>query len=267
MLTNHASRARIVGNRLIASRGSRLALGGIGLALLGTAGLIILPSDHRGVGASSAQADPRRVLKDAAALMRSLPDTIPKPSQFYYVKDGTYEAWLSMDGTTTGQVISDGTKTEVPGCQNGKKASGGNQPSVESCVPDPAYLSDAPTTGPAMSAYLAKSDSKPADVNSLGKEVMSDLQFKYLRPAARGALFEAAEAIPGIRTVKSDSEGLGSNEIGISWTAPGGGSTLLVFDAKSHSYRGVHTTGADGSGAGSSSPEFAIVDTVGQRPH
>lgn len=237
----------------------KLVAGACCLAAAIAALALLLPRGRGGVSVGSANADPATVLHNAAKRMSTLPDVVPKPGQFYYIHDGPYRAWLSMDGAHDGLVISDGDRIPVPGCRNGRQVEHGNA-GVKSvpCVPRPAYVSDAPTTKSAMVSYLGS-------LNSAGKEIYELLAMTYLRPPARAALFDALTELPGIERVSSGTAGLSDTEIGIRWPAPEGGSTMLVFDARSDTYIGVTTVGTYGE-VGRSRPTYAIVNKVGAKP-
>jgi len=238
--------------------GTRLAVGAVCLAVAITATLLVLPGGKTG----RANADPIAVLRSAATKISALPDRIPEPNQFYYINDGSYQAWLSMDGTHDGLVITDGSGTPVPGCKNGSEIDMGNSgPQSVPCTPRPAFLADAPTTSTAMATYLGFVDGG-GPVNSAGKQIYELLSTRYLRPAARAALFGALTDLEGLQLVPAGTGGLSENEIGVQWPAPGGGATRLVFDSHSDDYLGVTTVGIHGEG-GSSWPTYAIVNKVG----
>ncbi len=199
-------------------------------------------------------------LARAAAAAKAAPDVAPRPDQFLYVKDGDYEAWLSMDGTHDG-LIDNGEKMDQPGCRNGVQQLGNTPPAQ--CTVQPAYLSDAPTTPTAMVAYIGSlaGSTRP---NSLGKELMGLAEFNYLRPAAKAALFEAAPLLPGLHLTGSGVLNLGAPAVAINWNF-GSSTTTLLFNPTSYALVGCTTAGEQGEKAGSAIRQ-AVVDRVGQRP-
>jgi hypothetical protein len=203
---------------------------------------------------------PAVFLARAAAAAKAAPDVAPRPDQFLYVKDGDYEAWLSMDGTHDG-LIDNGEKMDQPGCRNGMQQLGNTPPAP--CTVQPAYLSDAPTTPTAMVAYIGSlaGSTRP---NSLGKELMGLAEFNYLRPAAKAALFEAAPLLPGLHLTGSGVLNLGAPAVAINWNF-GSSTTTLLFNPTSYALVGCTTAGEQGEKAGSAIRQ-AVVDRVGQRP-
>ena len=198
-------------------------------------------------------------LARAAVAAKAAPDIAPRPDQFLYIKDGDYEAWLSMDGTHDSLIDSD-QKMVLPGCRDGVARLGNTAPAA--CTVQPAYLSEAPTTAGGMAGYIAglAGSSRP---NSLGKELMSLAEFNYLRPAARGALFEAAPLLPGLHLTGRSVLNLGVPAVAIDWKF-GSSSTTLLFDPKTYALVGCTTTGELGERAGSAIRQ-TVVDRVGQR--
>ncbi|WP_318307082.1 CU044_5270 family protein [Amycolatopsis solani] len=242
-----------------------------GLAAGITAVVALAPAGETGagVGVGVAQADPVRVLTEAAAAALGEPGTPPRPDQFLYVKTEfpdhhVREVWLSVDGTRDG-LIDD---TKVPGCRDGKAPIyGANDPSkegtLEDCRPSPAYRTDLPTTADAMSAYLDDHHSgEKGDVNALGKDVITLAYEQALPPASAAALFEAAAKVPGLTALDHVTDGAGRPGVGITWPVPPGSSPraqpeLLVFDATTHRFLGTR---------GSAVTAKAFVDQAGQRP-
>jgi hypothetical protein len=223
------------------------------------------PSRHPAAPRPAAQPPALRMapavfLARAAAAAKAAPDVAPRPDQFLYVKDGDYEAWLSMDGTHDG-LIDNGEKMDQPGCRNGMQQLGNTPPAP--CTVQPAYLSDAPTTPTAMVAYIGSlaGSTRP---NSLGKELMGLAEFNYLRPAAKAALFEAAPLLPGLHLTGSGVLNLGAPAVAINWNF-GSSTTTLLFNPTSYALVGCTTAGEQGEKAGSAIRQ-AVVDRVGQRP-
>ncbi|SDW42403.1 hypothetical protein SAMN05421504_101541 [Amycolatopsis xylanica] len=253
------------------SRRRRLAWGGagvIGLAAAITAVIAVAPVDEV---APRAVADPVRVLTEAAAAALLEPDAEPRPEQLIYTKTqnpgSVRESWLSVDGEHDGFIKQEQGDFPLPGCVNGKaQVIKGDEPlpgQFELCKPSPAYLRDLPTDADAMLAYLLKNHSgAEGDVNALGKDVASLANERYLRPAARAALFRAAAKVPGLSVVENAKDGIGRLGIGITWPTPHGSSkaakpVILVFDPKTGIYLGDRSTAVVTRG---------IVDKIGDHP-
>lgn len=236
------------------------------VAIVGTAvaALGVLAVSSVGLPARDASADPATVLSLAGRVAADQPDLVPRADQYWYVAEaGGYQAWLSMDGTHDGLVISNGRRIPVPGCRGGiQSAADVGEPNVP-CLVAPAYLADAPDDPAAMKRYLAKRLHGDSDPNRVGKELTSLLEFHYLRPGARAALFRAGGAIPGLQLHRGGSNGLSANQVAVGWTHAGG-TASLVFDATTHGFIGI-TTAAD-STVGMAAPTFGIVDHVEQLP-
>ncbi|MFD8495246.1 CU044_5270 family protein [Amycolatopsis sp. NPDC059657] len=253
------------------TRRRRLVWGGagvIGLAAAITAVIAIAPVDEV---APQAVADPVRVLTEAAAAALLAPDVEPRPDQLIYTKtqnpDSVRESWLSVDGEHDGLIKQSQGDFPLPGCINGKaQVIKGDEPIpglFEACKPSPSYLRDLPTDPDAMLAYLLKNHSgAEGDVNALGKDVASLANERYLRPAARAALFRAAAKVPGLSVVENAKDGMGRLGIGITWPTPHGSSKdakpmILVFDPKTGMYLGSRNTAV---------VTRAIVDRIGDHP-
>ncbi|MGB2571757.1 CU044_5270 family protein [Micromonospora citrea] len=252
-------------------RNWRLVLGGVAAAGAAAAvtSVVVLAPNQFGGDAPAARADATQVLRNAATAALQVPDVTPRPDQFIYrrIQDGpsTHESWLSVDGTRDGLVRESSagkrTETPVPGCRNGRAAVvKGDQvvkSQTEPCTPEPAYRADMPTDATAMRAYLAEHGSgEPGSPNAAGKDVLY-LAERYLRPASRAALYEAAATAPGLRAVENVTDGTGRSGVGIAWPSTRGeGDIVLVFDAETHAFLG--TSGA------SSVLNLAVVDEAGQ---
>jgi hypothetical protein len=270
------------GRRLAPGRARRpyvwTAAGVVVLALVIAAVLLLLPPDRLGVATSSAAADPVVLLQQAAAITQAEPDVVPSAGQFYYIRYGDYQGWFSMDGTHDGAVRrqANATLTTVAGCRDGVQANVGKngQPvsSTQPCSPDPAYFADAPTTSTAWLSYLDATYG--ANPNAVGKAILTLLEFHYLRPAARAALFDAAAHVSGLRLVGAGSKGLAPHTVGITWTssadptkdANDGLVAVLVFDDARHTFLGYDLIGAGRTVASDRATQVGIVDQVGRRP-
>ncbi|MEU7787582.1 CU044_5270 family protein [Amycolatopsis sp. NPDC049159] len=242
-----------------------------GLAAGITAVVALAPAGETGagVGVGVAQADPVRVLTEAAGAALGEQATPPRADQYLYVKTEypghqTREVWFSVDGTHDGRIGD----MKIPGCRDGKAPIyGANDPSregtLEDCTPSPAYRTDLPTTADAMLAYLHEHHSgERGDVNALGKDVVTLAHEQALLPASYSALFAAAAKIPGLTALDHVTDGAGRPGVGITWPVPPGSSPkakpeVLVFDATTHRFLGT---------PGSAVTVKTFVDRVGQRP-
>ncbi|MCP2248058.1 CU044_5270 family protein [Lentzea aerocolonigenes] len=205
-----------------------------------------------------------QLLNHAAATARSKPDVVPRPDQFYYVRDGDWEAWFSVDGTRDGRVGSGKNEapTTLPGCVGGRKKvyDKFDKPTgdFEPCTPSRAYRDDLPTTADGMLEFLQGND-KNRPVNSYGKDVQSMFAQSYLPGPQRAALFEAATQVPGLTVVQNVSSGRPG--IGITWPLPAGSASwakpnVMVFDKETYVYLGTKDEPQDAAG---------FVDAVGDR--
>ena len=97
-------------------------------------------------------------------------------AKFLYVRDGRYQAWLSMDGKHDGKIISTDGTTFVGGCVNGQARSEGNYTGLkfQPATVTPAYLPDVPTTEPALLSYIEQNG---GDTNGAGKEIDALAEF------------------------------------------------------------------------------------------
>lgn len=267
-------------------RTGRIAIGGMAAAIAVTIAAITVPGANHagidggiggGVGGGVATAESVAVLSAAAAQTQTMPDLIPRADQFYYIKQGDAESWLSIDGTHDGAFRpAGGPPTTLPGCRNAISMQQGNYSGVRAqpCTPAPAYLADAPTTETAMLRYLHNPDHGATNINGTGKQIYYLLSAHYLRPAARAALFEAATRIPGLHAVPEPT--LGNNVIGLTWSVTGSNnptngsnnSNTLYFNTTTHAFLGIQTTGANGEkNGGLTNPHnTGIVNHIGQRP-
>ncbi|MEV6643148.1 CU044_5270 family protein [Amycolatopsis sp. NPDC051371] len=241
----------------------------IGLAAAITAVVALAPAEQVGIGVGVANADPVRVLTEAAGAALEEPAKAPRPDQFLYVRTENphhhiREVWLSVDGTRDG-LIGD---TEVTGCRDGKAPYSGpydpaKKGTLEDCRPSPAYQADLPTTADAMLAYLdALPGTKDGDVSSMGKKVFMLAYERALTPASYAALFQAAAKVPGLKALDHVTDGAGRPGVGITWSfppgsAPGAKPIVLVFDAGTHQFLGTDDSAVTVK---------TFVDEAGQRP-
>ncbi|GAB3148207.1 CU044_5270 family protein [Amycolatopsis sp. NPDC004378] len=242
----------------------------IGLAAAITAVVSFAPAEQVGIGPAVANADPVRVLAEAASAALQAPAKPPRPDQFLYVKTeyrdhSTREIWLSVDGTRDGLL---GKDTKFPGCRDGKTPVwGANDPrrngTLEDCAPSPAYRTDLPTTADAMLAYLnAHHSGEKGDTNAMGKDVLTMANEQALPPASYAALFQAAAKVPGLRALDHVTDAAGRPGVGITWPNPPGSAPeakplVIVFDATTHQYLGTEDSAVTVK---------TFVDEAGQRP-
>ncbi|HEX6352181.1 CU044_5270 family protein [Actinophytocola sp.] len=237
---------------------SGLAAAGLAAAITGVVALGALEP----VGVAPAKASAADILHEAAATMRTLPSTPPRPDQFIYTKSqsssGTFgESWLSADGTHDGLVVQGDVRDVIPGCRDGKaQAYKGSEPMpgvFDSCTPVPAYRTDLPTDVAGMREYLNQNP------QSAGKEIMYLVDGAYVPPASMAAIFEVMADFPGLTVNENAKDGAGRPGMGVTWTGPGGGEPLtIVFDKQTRAYLGMSGYTAV--------VEQAIVDQPGQLP-
>lgn len=266
-----AARTRLVAGMKPPRRGraGTIAVATLAVAATITAVAMVLPSDAPDAPPQDArQAAPVetavQLLNHAAAAARSKPDQVPRPDQFYYVRDGEWEAWFSVDGTRDGRIVpgNGSPPLTAPGCVDGvmKVLDKYDKPTgaTEECTPDRAYRDDLPATAEEM-LRLLKGENKDRPVNSYGNDVLAMVGHSYLPGPQRAALFEAAAQVPGLTVVKNVSAGRPG--IGITWPVPEGSAphaqpVVMVFDEKTYEYLGTENRPQDASG---------FVDRVGDR--
>lgn len=266
-----AARAQLVAGMRSPKRGRAgiIAVATLATAAAVTAVAVLLPSgtpqDDTALIETSVPVDTAvQLLHHAAAAARSKPAEVPRPDQFYYVRNGGWEGWLSVDGTRDGQVIpsKDSGPLPLPGCVGGKAKvfDKYNKPTgkTEECVPTRAYRDDLPTAADEMLKALQGKD-KDRPVNSYGKDVLAMVTNSYLPGPQQAALFEAATRVPGLTVVENVSSGRPG--VGISWPVPEGSAPwaepiVMVFDKKTYEYLGLKDKPQDAAG---------FVDQVGDR--
>jgi hypothetical protein len=187
--------------------------------------------------------DPAQVLTAAAGTQRLIVEPTPRPDQFLYITDsgGGYEAWLSIDGSRDGLVLSAGQTIYTAGCVDGL-ASDTQRP----CIPQPAFRPDAPTTAAEMAAYIVAEatsgnptlgNQTPPNANAIGKTLLSLIRNAYLLPEAKAALFEAVPLLPGLSLTTAFVDGSSGALTAVSWSF-GASTNALLFDTLSHAYVG-----------------------------
>ncbi|MFD6636817.1 CU044_5270 family protein [Micromonospora chalcea] len=210
-----------------------------------------------------------QVLGAAAETAAREPDVLPRDDQYLYMRevgrDGRVNAerWYSIDGTRDGlgfnRESSGMARFVFAGCRDGRYISGTER--GEKCTPMPAYLPNLPTDVYAMVRYLNEQnahlngDPAPNKTNSIAKDMWHLATSRYLRPAQRAALYQAAAKIEGVTVVEGAVDATGRQGTGVSWRF-GNGTAMWIFDPVSYAYLG---TGTD-------TTVQAIVDKVGQRP-
>ncbi|MFC3890684.1 CU044_5270 family protein [Lentzea rhizosphaerae] len=266
-----SARAQLVAGMKPRGRGRAgvIAIATIAVAATVTAVAMVLPSTTPDTPHPEAAAPTTtpvdttvQLLNHAAATARSKPDVVPRPDQFYYVRDGEWEAWFSVDGTHDGRIGSGKNEapTTVPGCVGGRrkvldkfdKPTGETEP----CTPSRSYRDDLPTTADGMLDFL-QGNGKSRPTYSYGKDVMSMFRMSYLPGPQRAALFEAATRVEGLTVVQNVSSGRPG--IGITWPEPPGSKAkphVMVFDKETYVYLGEKDEPQDASG---------FVDRVGDR--
>ena len=251
------------------SRAGVIAVATLAAAATITAVAMVLPFDSPGsINPDAARTEPVdtavQLLNQAAAAARSKPDVVPRPDQFYYVRNGEWEGWFSVDGTRDGRISTarNAPPATLPGCVDGraKVLDKFDRPTgqTEQCTPKRAYRDDLPSTADGMLKVLQGND-KDRPVNSYGKDVLTMVGFSYLPGPQRAALFEAATRVPGLTVVENVSSGRPG--IGISWPVPEGSAptaepVVMVFDKDTYEYLGTKNEPEDASG---------FVDRVGDR--
>ncbi|MEU4158604.1 CU044_5270 family protein [Actinoplanes sp. NPDC026670] len=210
-----------------------------------------------------------QVLDLAADTAAKAADVVPEPGQFLYTRtvgrDGRVlaERWYSIDGTRDGLGfnVQGGVvdRFAFPGCRDGRYVSGPDQGGP--CETDPAYRPDLPEDAEAMAGYLNLStshlDDDPAEnkTNGIAKNMWTLGSSRFLRPAQRAALFQAAARIPGIAVVDDAVDAAGRTGTGVTWTF-GGYKAMWIFDPETHAFLGSDLD----------TVEQAVVDEVGDRP-
>jgi hypothetical protein len=240
------------------------------------------PAGDGPAAVAQAPADAGQVLRLAAAEARKEPVLPAKPGQFVYVHSrvawasanaaedgkGEYVApkgherriWLSVDGKLPGLLREQGQDGDIP---------------LDANVP-PAYRADLPTDEKGMTKYLYRdtaNDPKKRSPHSMAWTKVGDtLREQYLTPDSVAALFDAAAAIPGSKTV-SQVDLAGRKGIAVSRTDAVARHDL-IFDRSTYRFLGERDVVVGdlpgipkGAVTGFTAQlEIAIVDRAGQRP-
>jgi hypothetical protein len=266
----------------------RLVLAGAVAASMAAAAMAVLVSvSGAPVGHVTPSVDPgaAQILRLAALAALKLPDGAPRSDQFVYTKigngdGGSYQSWLSVDGTRTGLVRGAGgvpADVYIPGCRGGyqlpvsaPRAQGGT-PGGQPCVQAPAYFPDMPASPRALLTYLEQTrrvnPALPSDLNAFGKIVHQLLSQTYLSSGQRAALYEVMAQTPGFTLVPDVVDGIGRHGEGVAWSLPnGGGKNMIIFDPNTYAELGVTTWGAKGEQSTGALLKLAIVNTAGELP-
>ncbi|WP_406124590.1 CU044_5270 family protein [Streptomyces sp. NBC_00989] len=265
----------------------RMAVAGVAAAAVAT-GVVIAQNDSE----SSPRTQPvsaSTVLRGAAAEERRLEKPIaPRDDQFIYTKEiikeipiggggrtRTYvdESWDSVDGSKRSYVSELGQKQWVPVYPPNQTNWPPSRWALLKQLPtDPAKLLIALRDGPGKPDY--NRPMKAADWPMTQFLVSSLLRTSVLPKGLRSAAYEALATVPGIKVLPHQKDADGRVGIGIQYVGPSGtpwahGGPVLVFDAKTYRYLGMHNRRA---AAGPSYEQWSyvaatgVVDRVMQRP-
>ncbi|MET7451771.1 CU044_5270 family protein [Streptomyces sp. NPDC005574] len=228
------------------------------------------------------------VLRGAAAEERRLEKPLePRDDQFVYTKEviretpagggstRTYvdESWSSVDGSQRSYVSELGRAQWVPV----------DQPGQSSWPPRRwSELKRLPTDPDRLTVTLRDMGGKP----DFGRPTRADewpmihvflsglLRAPVLPKGLRPAAFEALATVPGIKVLPGRTDGGGRAGIGVQYVGGPGtpwadGGPVLVFDARTYRYLGMHdrrTAGSETYEQWSYVAADAVVDRVRQRP-
>lgn len=261
----------------------RMAVAGVAAAAITTTVLVANESSPRTQPVSAST-----VLNGAAAEERRLEKAIaPRDDQFIYTKvviketptgggrTRTYvdESWDSVDGSKRSYVSELGQKQWVPVYQPNQTNWPPTRWTLLKQLPtDPAKLLIALRGGPKKADY--NRPMRAADWPIIQFFVASLLRTAVLPKGLRSAAYEALATVPGIKVLPHQKDGDGRVGIGIQYVGPAGtpwakGGPVLVFDAKTYRYLGMHDRRAAG---GTTYEQWsyvaanAVVDRVMQRP-
>jgi len=265
--------------RLALTAAIAAAVSAVVAAVLVTAGGT--PAGQSGPGVDTAAA---RVLHRAALAALQLQSGVPRPGQFVYTKiesgnGSLYQSWLSVDGTRTGLIRGAGGGPAiiyVPGCRDGRQlrvgapATEGGTPGGQSCVPQPAYFPAQPASPRALRSYLERTwkitPGTPGYLNDFGKTVDELLTQAYLTSGQRAALYDLMAQTPGFTLITRAADGIGRHGVGIAWSLPGDGKTMIIFNPNTYAELGITTRGAAGQKGTGALLKLAIVNKPGQLP-
>ncbi|WP_327402872.1 CU044_5270 family protein [Streptomyces sp. NBC_01288] len=261
----------------------RMAVAGVAAAAITTTVLVANESSPRTQPVSAST-----VLHGAAAEERRLEKPIaPRDDQFIYTKEviketptgggrtRTYvdESWDSVDGSKRSYVSELGQKQWVPVYAPNQTNWPPTRWTLLKQLPtDPAKLLIALRGGPEKADY--NRPMKAADWPITQFFVASLLRTAVLPKGLRSAAYEALATVPGVKVLPDQKDGDGRVGIGIQYVGPPGtpwakGGRVLVFDAKTYRYLGMHdrrSMGATTYEQWSYLAASAVVDRVMQRP-
>jgi len=298
-------------HRLVPDRPAlRTALAAAGLAAVVAVVHVLDVAGFSRAGQQAQTVQPRQTLRadqillQAAAQASRLPALTATPSQFVYVKSvevfplmpiwqrTTYrEAWLSADGTRTGQLImseglSGGMDTStlpLPGCSHGIMApsapgTDGLDGKPVRCTARPAYLGGLPVTVQGMLDYLRHlgpggSQSESNSDAAMFTAAADLIREAYAPPQVLATLFKALATLKGFTVQYGLKDAAGQSGIALVG-ADGSSRGGLLFAPDTYAYLG-EVSGPAGPN-GTISPDsvnylttivqVGIVDRVGQRP-
>jgi hypothetical protein len=264
-----------------------------GLAVAGTGG-----EQHRVPAVRTMPVAHVELLQRAADAAGRTPELHPRPGQFLVYRSVTMDPvesnsanggharylsrakrtiWLPVDGDATHGVLE--TETLPPKPYPGEKVppearreAGHTGPEkaadfdhrAEWLRTDYAYLSRLPADPAGMYRHLYShlGTGPKADVQAW-QNVGGMLTEAYMPAAQREALFRAAAAIPGVRTVGKAVDAAGRTGTAVSLDVPGAGQRdEYVFDPKTYLYLGRRTVVTDASAAGA--PVGTVVTSTAQ---
>jgi hypothetical protein len=227
------------------------------------------------------------VLRGAAAEARRLEKPLaPRDDQFIYSKEiiketpvgggrtKTYvdESWSSVDGSKKSYLSELGNAQWVPPFRPGESIWPPNRWSELKQLPtDQAKLPIA------LNHLLRKREpDRPVRAREwpLIQIGLSGLLRKAVLPRGlRAATFEALATVPGIKLLPGRTDAAGRPGVGIQYVDPnvprGGGTQVLVFDAKTYQYLGMRNQRSEGGTTYEQWSYLAVdgvVDRVMQRP-
>ncbi|MEV6480453.1 CU044_5270 family protein [Streptomyces sp. NPDC051576] len=263
----------------------RMAVAGVATAAVATT---VLVAENDNTSPRTRPVSATTVLHGAAAEDRRLEKPVaPRDDQFIYTKEiiketptgggrtRTYvdESWDSVDGSKRSYVSELGNKQWVPVYPPNQTNWPPSRWALLKQLPtDPGKLLIALRDGPGKPDY-----SRPMKGDDWPKTqffVSGLLRTSILPKGLRSAAYEALAAVPGIRVLPHQKDADGRVGIGIQYVGPAGtpwesGEPVLVFDARTYRYFGMHdrrTAGGTTYEQWSYVAASAVVDRVLQRP-
>lgn len=269
----------------------RVATAG-GLAVLVTAGIFVLSAPWTD-DQSTASDEATEILLAAADSALTTSTEAPRSDQFVFIESQTWyptsgqrsgsgltRTWRSADGSRDGLIWTElpspngETQTRIPGCRDGYASEWTGQGTLadektRACQPDPAYVSDPPTTPNAMLSHLiglggVGDDDELAFANA-GTMLMTD----YLTSQTRMTLYQAIALIPGVTALNDVTDANGRPGVAVAREANGVLYEML-FDTQTHQFLGWQLEPVDegliSTARSQAILRIAIVDSSGQIP-